>query len=389
MSRDDARLLLLRGQALFDDPEGPSDGPALRALISRLGFVQVDSISAVERAHHLILFTRRHGYRRGTLRTLLEEERLLWEHWTHDASILPIELFSHWKHRFADYGFGERHSQWWVDRFGEDPRTTIDAVLARIRAEGPLPTRAFERPANLGPGGFWNWSPAKAALEHLWRAGELLISRRDGFEKVYDLRERVLPTIHDQPPPERAQSLAALCLAALERLGVGTATEIAGYWAAFPLPEVRAFCAMAARDGVSEAVEVEGGPKGPSWRLVGPPEAPPEVDPGRDDRLPIRLLAPFDPIVRDRARAIRLFGFDYRFEAFTPKDKRVYGYYVLPILQGTHLVGRVDLERKDGDGGGFQVRGLWWEDGVRPTKPRMASLKRAVERLSVFVGDGG
>ena len=217
-------------------------------------------------------------------------------------------------------------------------------------------------------GTWWAWKPAKAALECLWRTGELAIAGREGFQKVYDLIDRVLPTTQPSTPE---QHLDWACRSALERLGVATPAEVANYWALIKLPQARAWCLKHALP-----VEVEGKP---AFALPGlEPEAP-------EPPAGMRLLCPFDPVLRDRKRALRLFGFDYRFEAFVPAPKRIYGYYVLPVLEGERLVARLDpkLHRAQNR---LHIQGLWWEPGIKPGKQRVRALHETVERLATFLG---
>jgi uncharacterized protein YcaQ len=269
---------------------------------------------------------------------------------------------------------------------GPDPERAIGHVRERIAREGPLMTRDFEdeRPEGTDKT-WWGWKPQKAALEFLWRTGELAIAGRANFHKVYDLAERVYPEAHAQPRPDDAGHLDWACSTALERLGVATAAEVAGFWAAVSLEEARAWCEEAVAAGRAERVLAEAADGSrprpayavPDWeaRAAALPAAPPRV----------RLLAPFDPILRDRKRTLRLFNFDYRFEAFVPGRHRTHGYYVLPILEGERLIGRLDpkLHR---DRGLLEVKGLWWEPGVRESKGRRAGLEAALDRLARQVG---
>jgi uncharacterized protein YcaQ len=226
--------------------------------------------------------------------------------------------------------------------------------------------------------------PQKAALDFLWRSGELMVPRREGFQKVYDLTERVLPDHHALPCPDPGEHLEWACSSAAERLWVFTPKELADFWNSIEATDARAWCAAAVTAGRLVPVEVEDteGDARPAFALadwqarLGRLPEPPERT---------RLLCPFDPILRDRTRALRRFGFDYRFEAFVPEPKRQYGYFVLPILEGDRLVGRLDpkLHR---DRGLLEIKGLWWEPGIRPTKARKRGLAEALERLAAFVG---
>jgi len=186
-----ARRLFLHAQALLDDPARCRGASDARALVERLGFVQLDSINVVARAQDLTLASRLDGYRIEHLARLLQDERSLFEHWTHDASAVPLSFYAHWKPRFRRDAESLRTQAWWNHHLGEDGERTLAHVKDRIRAEGPLMSADFEHP--LKRGGWWGWKPQKAALDYLWRAGELAVRGRVNFHKIYDLAERVLP----------------------------------------------------------------------------------------------------------------------------------------------------------------------------------------------------
>ena len=383
-----ARLLLMGAQGLLAEPAGRATAAALLWLVTRMGFVQLDSISFVERAHHLTFLSRMDGYRRETLARLLERDRSLFEHWTHDASAIPTQWFAHWKPRFERAGRRIRASAWWRERIGPDPDRVIGAVRERVAREGALRSQDFEHEGAGGPSAWWGWKPQKAALEYLWRTGELMVARRENFQKVYDLTERVLPEGHRAPRPSDEEHAEWACSAALERLVVATPKEVADFWAAVEPAQAKGWCERAAREGRVVPVVVE--PLGaerprpayalPDWerrlaRLPAPPRR-------------TRLLSPFDPVLRDRARLRRLFDYDYRFEAFVPEPARRYGYYVLPVLEGDRLVGRID-PKFHRDEGLLKVRRVFWEPGVRVTVARRRGLEDAAERLARFVGARG
>ncbi len=381
-----ARRLLLGAQGLLDDPRRKATADVLYELVERMGFVQIDSINVVERAHHLTLAARLQGYRPALLERLLERDRRLFEHWTHDASAIPTVWYPYWKVRFERYRRRVLEHPWWMERIGPEPERVIGHVRERLAREGPLRTRDFEdeRPEGTDKA-WWGWKPQKAALEYLWRTGELVIAERTGFHKVYDLAGRVLPAVHAAPRPTDEEHLDWAGRSALERLGVAGADKIAGFWRAISLEEARAWCGRAAARGEIVPVQVESAdgarPRAawavPGWeaRAAALPPAPPRV----------RLLSPFDPILRDRKRTLRLFGFDYRFEAFVPEPQRRHGYYVLPILEGERLIGRLDpkLHR---DRGLLEIKNLWWEPGVRQSQGRRAGLEAALDRLAKLVG---
>ena len=381
-----ARRLFMGAQGLLEDPTRRVTAPSLLGLIQRLGFVQVDSINVVARAHDLTLATRRDAYRPEHLRRLLEDRQDLFEGFTHDASAIPTAWYPHWQPRFQrDRGRLQGHA-WWQHHFrGTDAAQVVAAVRDRIAQEGPLKSSDFEHPDRRGP--WWGWKPQKAALDFLWRSGELLVPRREGFQKVYDLAERVLPEAHALPCPDPEAHCEWACATAADRLQIFTPRELAGFWDAIDLTAARAWCLAAAQAGriLPVAVWTAAGERQPAFALAtweatlaSLPEPPQRT----------RLLCPFDPVLRDRSRALARFGFDYRFEAFVPEARRRHGYYVLPILEGDRLVGRLDpkLHRASGL---LEIRGLWWEPGIRATRARRAGLTEALERLATFTGADG
>jgi uncharacterized protein len=380
-----ARTLLLAGQRLLSDPRRRADADVVQELIEQLGFVQVDSINIVERAHHLTLASRLDGYRPALLDRLLESRRSLFEQWTHDASAIPTRWFEHWRPRFDRYLERVPAHPWWRARLGPEPEKVIAHVLERITREGPLLSRDFEDERRETRDPWWNWRPQKAALEHLWRSGRLAVARRINFHKVYDLTERVLPDAAGRPQPDPATHRAWACRTAIERLGVATAGELAAFWDVLDPAEAARGAEEAAARGEIVAVEVgsvDGARPRRAWALPDWQERA-EQAPPPPPRL--RLLSPFDPILRDRRRTLRLFGFDYRFEAFTPATQRRYGYYTLPLLEGDRLVGRVD-PRFDRAAGTLEIREVWWEPKVREGAGRRAALEAGIARLARSIG---
>ena len=388
VTAESARLLMMGAQGLLDDPARPATPSCLHRLVVRMGFVQIDSISVVERAHHLTLGSRLDGYRHEHFSGLLEQDRSLFEHWTHDASAIPTKWFAHWKPRFERDRARMLSNRWWRERIGGEPERIIGEVRERIAREGPLRSQDFEheRRGAATTTAWWGWKPQKAALEFLWSTGELMVARRDGFQKVYDLTERVLPAPAGAARPTEAQHIDWACQTALERLVIATPKELAEFWQTIDTARAKAWCDESIRAGRITLVDVEPSdgtePKKPAFaaidwenRLQGLPAPPART----------RLLSPFDPVLRDRSRARRLFGFEYRFEAFVPEPKRQYGYYVLPILEGDRLVGRLDPKFQRGDGL-LNIRQVYWEPGVRATPRRRRELKKAVEQLARLVG---
>ncbi|MEM6934656.1 MAG: crosslink repair DNA glycosylase YcaQ family protein, partial [Pseudomonadota bacterium] len=223
LPNSEARALFLARHGLCRD--GCTN---LGGIIDQLGFVQVDSIKTVERAHHMILSARSKPYRPAHLVRLLERDRALFEHWTHDASVIPTAFFPYWRLRF-DRDAARLRDQWreWRrDGFEEK----FDEVLAAIRDRGPVMARDVGASETRGSGGWWDWHPSKTALEYLWRTGKLAVCRREGFQKVFDLAERVIPATDFETRATETETIDWACQSALERLGFATSGEIAAFW---------------------------------------------------------------------------------------------------------------------------------------------------------------
>ena len=346
---------------------------AVAPLIRKLGYVQLDSIKIIERAQHHILFSRHTGYRPRHLDKLQAKAPALFEHWTHDSSLIPLEHYPHWRHRFAK---SKANIAKWRERFGDD--RVLKTVRDHIEAHGAARARDF---AHLGgrTGPWWGWGPAKAALEYLWRIGELAVLERDGFEKIYDLAERTIPNGLRDAKPTRAQTLDWAHNAALDRLGAATARMIADFWGHASIPEAAKWIAAEKKAGRLIDVVLEGAPGLRGFNAVARPDIEAHVAalPGPTSRL--RVLSPFDPVLRDRARTLRIFGFDYAIEIFIPGHKRKYGYYVFPLLEGARFVGRIDMKAERA-ADRLAVKALWLEPRFKLTGPRKAKLERELVR---------
>lgn len=353
----------------------------LLTLIERLGFVQVDSINTVERAHHMILGARMRSYRPKNLKRLLERDRSLFEHWTHDAAVIPMRFYPHWKMRF-DRDRDNLLKKWKGWRRG-DFETKFTDVLAHINENGPAMSREVSPDEARTSGGWWDWHPSKTALEFLWRTGELAICRRDGFQKVFDLTERVVPEAHRRLRPSDEETIDWACSAALDRLGFATSGEISAFWDKVTPAEAKSWCLRQSSEKLIEidVICADGSRRTHFARpdIFSTAETVPDL-PSR-----IRILSPFDPVLRNRNRAERLFGFHYRIEVFVPAAKRRYGYYVFPVLEGDRLIGRIDMKR-EGPDSALCVTAFWPERSVRLGKGRLARLDAELHRLARFSG---
>jgi uncharacterized protein len=367
-SREAARRLLLAAQGLGSPPQRPATKDDVLDAIRRMGVLQIDSISVIARSPYLVLWSRIGAYDPVWLDELLAEG-LLFEYWSHAACFVPIEDYGLYRRLMLDKTDKTRV---WMEAHPD----ALEHVLGHIRKEGPVRSAEFARTDGKA-GGWWEWKPEKRALEHLFAAGELMISHRENFHRVYDLRERVLanalPTWEDAFAPTEQEVRRALALKAVRALGVAVARWVPDYFRT-PKKGATSLLEELADEGSLLRARIEDEPAyvhPENERLAG------EVLSGRPPSSVTTLLSPFDPVVWDRARASDLFGFDYKIEVYTPTAKRRYGYYSLPILHDGALVGRLDAKahRKDGL---FEVKAAYLEPGVSMSDELVASLAGAL-----------
>lgn len=379
-----ARRVFLDRHRLAEVPQGGASGNDLLSLIESLGFVQLDSINTVARAHDLILFARRPRYRPAALKTLYEKQRALFEHWTHDAAVIPMAFYPQWHLR------RKRDAERLRGRWKKDRRAGFEAqfqvILDQIKSEGPVCSGDVGKDETRGSGGWWDWHPSKTALEYLWRSGALCVVGRDGFKKRYDLTERVLEKhlCDDLHAPDEAETVDWCCAQALARLGFATHGELAAFWAHITPAEARQWCQRELAAGRLEQVEIISADGSVKLAFARPGlDEDPALGVAPTNRL--RILSPFDPALRDRKRAERLFGFNYRIEVFVPEPQRSFGYYVFPILQGDQIVGRIDMKAFR-DQNVLRVKALWSEGKVRWGKARQVALEAELERVKRLAG---
>ncbi|QFT58018.1 hypothetical protein FIU94_04210 [Sulfitobacter sp. THAF37] len=379
-----ARRIFLDRHALSDPPVGEAKGMALHDLIHDLGFVQLDSINTVARAHDLILFSRRQRYRPKALRNLYERDKALFEHWTHDAAVIPMAFYPFWElRRQRD---AERLRARWREGRREGFEKRVQKVLDQIAAEGPLSSSDVGKDEARGSGGWWDWHPSKTALEYLWRSGALCVVGRDGFKKRYDLTDRVIDRQLREPQalPDTAAIIDWCCDQALARLGFATHGEIAAFWDHVTPAEARDWCAEGMAAGTLEQVGITDtdGSVRLAYARPGLVEDPAI---GKPPTGRLRVLSPFDPALRDRTRAERLFGFNYRIEVFVPEANRTFGYYVFPLLEGDRIVGRVDMKAFRNDDV-LRVRALWPEGKTRWGSGRQRAFEAELDKLCRLAG---
>jgi uncharacterized protein len=371
LSLSEARRLALAAQGFGAARPANVGAARLRAVLRRTALVQIDSVNVLARSHYLPFFSRLGGYDR----TLLDRSawgrrshRRLFEYWGHEASLLPVELHPllRWRMARAERGEGIYRS---VASFSRERRAFIEEIAGELARRGPLSASDLQA-ARPGKGSWWGWSDGKMALEWLFWAGRVTTATRRsaGFERVYDLPERVLPSaVLAASAPAEADAQRELLSLAARALGIATESDLRDYFR-LPPGDAKARLRELVEGGRLAMATVEG------W------ERPAYLDPAA--RIPrdlhsAALLSPFDSLIWERARAERLFGFHYRIEIYTPAARRRYGYYVLPFLLGERLVGRVDL-KADRAGRRLVVQAAFAEPGT--DAPRAAAALPGVLR---------
>ena len=337
--------------------------------IRALSCVQLDSITAVERSHRIALGSRVGAYSRETVSRLLREGRIF-EYWAHEACLIPVEEWPLFRLRMT------RHHPWRGDVIAQHPGLA-EEVLASIRERGPLTSRDFD---GKGGGGMWDWKPAKLVLEALWNSGELVIAGRvSGFQRSYDLAERVLPqAVLVAPAPDEPTRDRELAFRAVRARGALTESGIVEHWRmAGGTARIRPLTDALVGDGVLELLRVEDG--GADVLVL----AGADLNPPRPSTAV--LLSPFDNLLWDRPFARRVLGFDHLIEVYKRAHERQYGYYVLPFLWRDRIVGRADLKSERTEGA-LVVKALHIEPGVRRSAALDDAFERALDRLRRTIG---
>jgi uncharacterized protein len=368
-----ARHLALHAQGLDGQWALPSGKEGVAQAIERLGYVQIDTIAVVQRAHHHTLWTRCADYAPPMLDELQAQDRRVFEYWAHAAAFIPFRDYRYYLPRMRAYADSPRTREWLAQN-----ESVVHDVLARISDEGALGSADFEAPEGFKRGTWWNWKPAKRALEVLFSTGQLMVSARRGFQRVYDLAERVLPAETNTREPEPAELGRFVVRRALETQGLATANEL--HWGHRRQPYVAAALQELLAAGDILPIEIEGLPE-TYYALTsavaagGPARGGPRL----------HILSPFDNLIIQRRRLGVLFGFEYTIECYTPAAKRKYGYFCLPVLWGEHFVGRLDAkaERKQGT---LLVHKLTLEPGAAGDGAMLAALADKLRTFAAFNG---
>ena len=378
-SPDAVRLALLSAQGLLNAPEAippePGAGKArVLAAIRRMGALQIDTIHVVARSPYLVLFSRLEVYDPAWLDQLLAEGALF-EYWSHAACFLPIEDYPLYAHVMKAHINSYQEHRWDMQH-----SEAINRVLERIRTQGAVRSSDFER-TDGKKGTWWDWKEEKHVLEYLHTSGQVMIARRDKFQRIYDLRERILPAWDDSLALSPEEAHQVLTLRAVRALGAAPARWVPDY---FRLPKkgIGDRLEALAEAGHLLRLRVEGWPD-PVYAHPDHRALLEEAQAGALQPNLTALLSPFDPLTWHRERARVLFGFDYTIECYTPAPRRIYGYFTLPILHRGRLVGRLDpkAHRKEGI---FEIRALHLEPGVTLSDEMAAELHAAIQRCAAW-----
>jgi hypothetical protein len=373
LSQSQARRLALKCQLLDGDAGLPPGREGALRCVERLGYVQIDTVNVIERAHHHTLWTRLPDYRPEYIDSLLAEDRKVFEYWGHAMCYLPMADFRFYLGKMR--AFPDWSS--WQAPFVKKHAKLMEEVCARIRAEGPLAAKDFGGTARSK--GWWEWKPAKIALDLLFTQGRLMVDRREKFQRFYDLTERVLPDWVDTTLPDEDERELFFTRRALAAHGVATPDDIRLHLRRSP--KKRELVDRLVEEGEAVPVRVEG----LDTEFFALQDVLDKFD---DTPLEgLHLLSPFDNLVIQRDRVKRLFGFDYALECYKPPARRTKGYFALPILFRDGFVGRVDL-KADRKAKKLLVQGLWWEEGVRVGEELKRALRGKLEELAAFNGCG-
>ena len=373
LTLDAVRGLMIAAQGLHDRPQPRATKKAVRSIIRQMHVLQIDTIHVIARSPYLVLWSRLGDYNPRWLDDLLAEGALF-EYWSHAACFLPIEDYPLYRPLY-DSWLGGRARKWL-----DENSALAETVLNHIRVNGETRSSDFERTDGQKTDWF-NWKDEKIALEYLFYAGELMVRKRHNFQRIYDLRERVIAEVEELPDVSPADAHDQFVLNTIQALGVTKAEWIADYFRLSKTDTRAALKRLAQQDRLMP-VEVEG------WDVPGyiHPESRKHAEAAAKGNVPrskTTFLSPFDPLVWDRTRALELFNFDYKIEVYTPASKRKYGYFTLPILYNNALIGRIDpkAHRKEGI---FEVKRLHLEPGVVVDDALVAEIRSALRACATW-----
>ena len=375
-TRDQVKRLAVYKQGLHQRPPDASQAE-LKRIVERIGLLQLDSISVVARSHYLVMLARAGLYNPADLDALLDEG-FLFESWAHAICQIPMAHYP-WFHALIQQR-QLKETRWRLDELGDDLPEIVEHVHQTIRERGPMSSKDFES-ERRGPGGWWNWKPTKIALEYLFDLGELMVNHRVKFQRYYDLTERVLAGRGMTLDKTFADYERWAVEQGLRHLGIATGNHVAGYHRLYKRASAEILKDMLGAGEVLP-VEVEGW-KDAAYIHRDDRTLLEEIRAGMHEPQMTLFLSPFDNLFWDRDRDLALWDYHYRIEVYTPKAKRVHGYYVMPILHGCDLVGRID-PKVDRARKRLIFNALYLEKGVKSTAALSQGLVNAVKEFMAF-----
>jgi uncharacterized protein len=374
-----ARTIVAHAQLLGSEKIQAKGKELVARTIEKLGYVQIDTISVVERAHHHTLWSRCRGYAPEMLHELMADDRRIFEYWAHAASYIPMTDYRYYLPLMIRYRTAK--IAWAQDLLAKHGHL-MSEILDRIRKEGPLSSKDFKPPPGMKRGTWWDWKPAKMVLELLFWQGELMITCRRNFQRVYDLTERVLPQGTDTRIPDTSELAGFFVLRALNALGIASQKDIHDHIPVVGAANIESSIQDQIRTGDVCEIRIDKDDKEKYYILKN------NLESGlMDKHVPdqVHILSPFDNLLILRKRVKRIFHFDYAIECYTPASKRQFGYFVLPVMHGNRLVGRLD-SKADRKTKTLIINRLGLEPGFKPGIRFVHQLALKIKEFCTFNG---
>ncbi|NHJ86610.1 MAG: winged helix-turn-helix domain-containing protein [Asgard group archaeon] len=380
LSLEQAQKIILEKQGLMTKNPPTS----IEEVVNRIHNIQIDTISVVSRSHNLIIFNRFNEYKEKTVWDLLEQ-RKIFEFWSHALCFLPIEEYPYyaWRAKF----YAEKNQSWWKD-WVEKNQNLINEVYKYVKKNGPTTSADFKTGHKKPAGGWWNWKEEKAALDHLFSSGKLLISYRKNFQRYYDLTERVLPANVDNellPEEELPDYLLKIVLDSngivnSEELKTYTGKEVPYYLWKSNAKIITKFLEEQVKEGFLEEIKINGLGEKFFIKESDLTDFPKTNDFVSDQ---VSFLTPFDNLIRERYFPKRFWNFDYKIECYVPENQRIYGYYIMPILDNTQLIGRADVKvhRKEQK---LELKGIYFEENTTLDDNLLERFANGVTKFASF-----
>ncbi|MCY7361488.1 MAG: winged helix DNA-binding domain-containing protein [Ignavibacteria bacterium] len=368
---NEAKKIILKNQ-LLESVNKYNNKSELYQIIKKLGYIQIDTISVVERSHHHILWSRMPEYKSNMLSDLLEKDKLIFEYWSHAASYLPMTDYKY--SLIRKNNFSKKNKTW-----GEANKKTIKMVYNRIKSDGPFQSKDFDD-KKKGSSGWWNWKPSKDALDYLFHSGKLMISKRIGFQKVYELAERILPDSTDINIPSEKEFYKYLILNSISSFGISKQSEIM-YLRKYDRKIFAKVIKILLDEKLIVEVKIFGFENDIYYSSILNLD---QLNSEKNTNL-IHILSPFDNFIIQRKRIKELFEFDFQIECYLPQSKRKYGYFCLPVIYGDKFIGRLDAKAHR-SAKLFQINNFFPEDKISMKSNVLKSYFKKLEEMKSFVG---